>query len=176
MCSGTLGANSAGGPGETCPVLECLPAGSWREGPKLWPQRYFISTQSHTGLLRCSRSPPFLILRCFPVNVNMNWPPWCNHLHCAALLVLVQVVEILSIWSAPQISRAPTCWRWSSSRWVNNEHWGKFLLNFTSLNITTSLWWRWIISICDISSVFCRLIQRVPLFRLCSKTLNKCWR
>lgn len=79
MCSGTLGADSTGGPGETCPVLEHLSAGSWREGPKLWPLRYIISTQSHTGLLWFTRSTAFLFLRPLPVMRYRLQQHWRTH-------------------------------------------------------------------------------------------------
>lgn len=51
VCSGAVGADPAGGPGEDRPVPQRLPAGSRREDAELRHEYHFIPAQSHARLL-----------------------------------------------------------------------------------------------------------------------------
>lgn len=59
----------------------------------------------------------------------------------------LQTAEIiLSIWLAPQINRAPTCWRWSSSRWAQTispvlKQTHRTCLGSSGSNWKLSQWW-----------------------------------
>lgn len=102
---GAVGADAAGGAGADLPDLQHLSVGSWRKDAKLRHVCYLVPGRSHAGLLW--RFGVFVMEVCSDYCVTVVSTP----------VFTVQTAGARRCTSsAPHSSRAPTCWRWSSSR------------------------------------------------------------